>query len=581
MKNMLSFFICIVSVLCLSFDNNLFADDVDIQVEPKEPIINETFFVTFKFKVAGGSEEPYISFNPIGASVLGKRSAGVSISTMIVNGKLTTSKELEVVYELLAEKSGTVILKEIRVESNGKVYNVKDTRFNVVSEPKKIAEVFLEVEASKSKVYLGEGIDVNYYLYFKRIAGANDVKEFPKLNKFIKRFHHLKSPVETVQYKGQVLRRILAYSARLYPEKTGRLVLDPMKISVQVVEDLFGSFGFGSQRYKNIDVASPIVEIEVVPLPTEGVPKSFTGLVGEHEFNLQISRNKFLVNEPIELKLEVKGKGAVENMDAPLIYSHKDLEQFDTKSEITEMGHQAAKKIFDYTLLARGPFKIPGAELLLAYFDPSTGRYVEKKIPIPELEVGGGRAQPTETTHPGEQKDRGDGDNQSFAGNVFPGLSAFSSKYKTNSIYPMGPVLGESVMSWPSKGLNVINGSLMLLVVFVLSFWYLGGEKIASFGELELVKDKIREMRTRGLNYSSLYYVISKLDKENRIATGGVSILDIVRESPLDENAKEYFKKAIMATELGSFGDTKTSVRSSDLQIRFEMKYFKELLKYL
>ena len=160
------------------------------------------------------------------------------------------------------------------------------------------------------------------------------LKEFPKLNKFIKRFHHINSPVEMVQYKGQVLKRILAYSARLYPEKVGPAVLDPMKISIQIIESDYGGFGFGSQRYKNKDLSSPRVEVEVLPLPSEGVPASFTGLVGEHEFNLSVPKSKYLINEPIEIKLEVKGKGAVENYDAPTIFSDNNLEQFDTNTAI-------------------------------------------------------------------------------------------------------------------------------------------------------------------------------------------------------------------------------------------------------
>ena len=94
-----------------------------------------------------------------------------------------------------------------------------------------------------------------------------------------------------------------------------------MKISVQIIENDYNSgFGFGNQRFKNKDLSSPMVEIEVLPLPTEGVPSSFTGLVGEHEFNLSVPKTKYLVNEPIEIKLEVKGKGALENLDAPAIF---------------------------------------------------------------------------------------------------------------------------------------------------------------------------------------------------------------------------------------------------------------------
>jgi len=77
-----------------------------------------------------------------------------------------------------------------------------------------------------------------------------------------------------------------------------------MTISVQIVENdynnPYGGFGFGAQRFKNKDLASPRIEVEVLPLPAENVPAGFTGMVGEHEFSLVMPKSKFLVNEPIE-----------------------------------------------------------------------------------------------------------------------------------------------------------------------------------------------------------------------------------------------------------------------------------------
>lgn len=251
--------------------SNLRAEEIEVEVSPPEALMNESFFVTFKIKT-NGSVEPYISFTPSGAVVQGKSEQGVSISTTVINGKFTTSREQSYVYELIAERQGQVTLRNIKVEIGGKINNVKDVHINVLSQARKVPDAFMEATASKTRVYLGEAIDVNYYLYFKTSISANDVKEFPKLNKFIKRFHHINSPVETVQYKGQVFKRILAYSAKLFPEKIGNAVLDPMTISVQIVENdyssPFGGFGMGSQRYKNKDLASPRIEVEVLPLPS-------------------------------------------------------------------------------------------------------------------------------------------------------------------------------------------------------------------------------------------------------------------------------------------------------------------------
>ena len=173
----------LLALLTSSFSAS--AEDVEVIVEPKEVVINENFFVTFKVKTSG-SEEPYISFTPYGASVLGKRSEGLSMSTIVINGKFTTTKEQAVVYELIAERAGQVYLRDVKVEMAGKTIPVPEVRVTVLNEAKRVPDAFIEAEASKTRVFLGEGIDVNYYLYFKTSISANDVKEFPKLNKFIK-----------------------------------------------------------------------------------------------------------------------------------------------------------------------------------------------------------------------------------------------------------------------------------------------------------------------------------------------------------------------------------------------------------
>ncbi|MGZ3788349.1 MAG: hypothetical protein ACXVLQ_07480, partial [Bacteriovorax sp.] len=387
-------------------------------------------------------------------------------------------------------------------------------------------------------------------------------------------------PVETVQYKGQVFKRILAYSARLYPEKVGSAVLDPMSISVQVIENDYSSpfGGFGAQRFKNKDLSSPRIEIEVLPLPSENVPAGFTGLVGEHDFSLSMTKNKFLVNEPIEIKLEVKGKGALENMDAPVIYSDNNLEQFDTKSEVSEIGTQAAKKVFEYTLLARGPLNIKQKELSLAYFDPSSGRYIEKKLIIPPLEVSGVAAQAggsASAQNQAKSKDQPQAQEEDFLSKLFSSNET-GKKVEKNVIGLVGPMLkGES--GWSDRWFDVLNFVLVLLIFATIGSWYISGKSVvvARDSGAEIRKD-IAHMKKKGLNYSDLYKVVAALDRQNSMATGGVSINKIVDESPLSIEAKTYFKYTLQVCEERSFG-----LNKQDKKIAFENKYFKELLKYI
>ena len=57
-------------------------------------------------------------------------------------------------------------------------------------------------------------------------------------------------------------------------------------------------------------IRSETIKIDVLPLPTEGRPENFTGLVGDHKFRLNYNKTKYLANEPIELELVAEGEGA-------------------------------------------------------------------------------------------------------------------------------------------------------------------------------------------------------------------------------------------------------------------------------
>jgi hypothetical protein len=70
--------------------------------------------------------------------------------------------------------------------------------------------------------------------------------------------------------------------------------------------------------------------------------------------------------------------------------------------------------------------------------------------------------------------------------------------------------------------------------------------------------------------------VISSIDKENLLSKGGISIRDILADSKLSPQAKEYFIKALDSCSDKSYGKNKNSV-----EVGYEAKFFKELIKIL
>ncbi|MBC7713938.1 MAG: hypothetical protein H7177_11400 [Rhizobacter sp.] len=85
-------------------------------------------------------------------------------------------------------------------------------------------------------------------------------------------------------------------------------------------------------------------------------------------------------------------------------------------------------------------------------------------------------------------------------------------------------------------------------------------------------------MKKKGLNYSELYRVVASLDKTNKMSNGGISIINVINDSGLPGESKDYFKNALAFTEGGAFAKSKSA---GGKNVTFEKKHFNELLKNL
>src|SRR5690606_26515319 len=129
-------------------------------------------------------EEPVINFNPSNIEVVGKSNQGVSTRTVYANGKLTVTREITVVYDLVSEKPGFAGLREVTAQVGNKNIRHASISLNILKEPEVLSDVFVMADVPKKELFLGEGLVVRYYLYSKVPISNLDVKKYPKLNNF-------------------------------------------------------------------------------------------------------------------------------------------------------------------------------------------------------------------------------------------------------------------------------------------------------------------------------------------------------------------------------------------------------------
>lgn len=539
----------ILLLLTLFYTSALWADSMKVSLSTKRPVIGEEFSLRFEIDTQS-SVEPDITFTPYNVEVLGKSSNGLSIRTTVINGKFTTKRTMGYVYRLIVPKPGTFRINEIKVKIGNETLTRPNITGSALKEALKPKPLFALAIPSKTEVYKGEGITVDYYLYFKLPVRGIEIEKFPKLNKFIKRFRNPTEKIERVEYRGELFQRIKKYSARIYPQKVGKLYIDPITLRAVYQDNRSGVSILGMGRMKQRSLHSPKVEINVLPLPAENVPANFTGLVGEHKVRLELANTKFLVNEAIEARVVVEGEGELENLAPFKIYDNKYLESFDIKENVEEIDDERAKKIFDYTFLGRRKVKIPAYDYKYSFFDPESKTYKQGVLKLPALTI------------------EGTAKNSAYSGGRNkPSTVNTSSPNESERTGYLAPVFTQNGFSFWGVINHRIKYVLICLIVLIVVLIIRRSVQEGILDRTDqFTEDYKKAMRSK--DYASLYNFLSYF-----IEREGEAIEQALQRLPVKNELREYFLDLLKSYELQKFADQKRKHTMKVIPKHFKVLY--------
>lgn len=141
---------------------------------------------------------------------------------------------------------------------------------------------------------------------------------------------------------------------------------------------------------KEVTLTSQDQNIEVRPLPTAGRPESFTGAVGEFQFDAIDIPSAWKTGEPQKVALRLKGSGNFSSLKAPALSPADLWTSYPGQDQFTpgDYASFAGSKVFQYNALIRkhGKYDVGFA---FSYFDPNQGEYREIKSPAVNIQVTG------------------------------------------------------------------------------------------------------------------------------------------------------------------------------------------------
>ena len=351
--------------------------------------VNERLRIDFIMNVDGDNfEQP--SFD--GFKVVAGPSQQISQSW--INGRSSFQKIYS--YILQPNQKGTVTIKQAAIEYNGQIYKTSPLKIvitNAVAQERdpndrpqgsgsSDAMLNLVAEISKTNPYVNEPITAVYKLYFNyiNVTGFKELAK-PKYNDFWNQNIDIKQlSVEQGSYQGQRCYYVILKKTILYPQKSGRLTIEPLSldIGVQVPTNRRDMFGQMILSDDNKVVSAGAKTINVRPLPEASKPEGFSGAVGKFNFTVTPSKTTLKNGESLDLVVSASGNGNMKLFTLPKPVVPNALEMYDPvhDEKVTTTLSGMSGKISDkYTIIPQYKGKYAIKPMQFSYFDLSTGSY--------------------------------------------------------------------------------------------------------------------------------------------------------------------------------------------------------------
>ena len=315
-----------------------------------------------------------------------------SISNSWVNGKRSFSKTYT--YILMPTKKGRLKINQATVEIEGNIYKTTPIEIvvnNAIATPKDPDDpnyivdqnIHLVAEISKGNPYLNESITLVYKLYYPTNVIYRNLApiELPQYDGFwYQEIENNDVEIKTETYKGQNYRAITLSKRVLYPQKTGKLSLEPLVIDVSLQIPTKRRDFFGGRIYTLVQktVTAGKRNINVKPLPEAGKPIDFTGAVGDFTFSLKTNKNSLKVGKSLQATVEVRGRGNLKLFDLPKLKVPNSLEVYEPEhnSKVKAYLYGMQGTVNDnYTIVPQYKGKYPIPPLKFSYFDPKAKAY--------------------------------------------------------------------------------------------------------------------------------------------------------------------------------------------------------------
>jgi hypothetical protein len=343
------------------------------------------------------------------------------MESIFENGKFLARNTQTLTKVLRPKRVGTFTISKLQISISGKIHTAPDIQVTVrpggqgAPQPRGYGgagvglrgagknshgpPVIVRAEISKSKAYKGEQIIVDYFLYRKVRVFNIQVEKFPMLNGFLK--EDLSIPVlqrldtDQVTLDGTVYERSLLAKYAAYPLEVGKMRIDTLSLKYNFYSNQ-SNFGDSDDPFANFfqqlspragQTKSDLVSVDVLPLPTDGRPTSFSGGVGDFTVSSSVSGTDVRANEALTFTVKIEGQGNLAAIEEPKANWPDNIEVYDTKGKAKMGAGGVGEKSFEFLLIPRNQGRVTLPAIEFSFFDSAKNTYVTRSTKPIDINV--------------------------------------------------------------------------------------------------------------------------------------------------------------------------------------------------
>ncbi len=283
---------------------------------------------------------------------------GTSRSLQIINGNY--DEKYSKTYKIVPTNNFTIPSFTFLI--NGKEVNSDEKNVSLQTVAKTSSPKFdLSLTPSKTSLYVGEEFLVKLIFKYKRgLQITNLGFEQPHFENFW--YKKITNANKRYEKNGFIIQEL---EFLLFPQKSGELTIDSLRVDVQLVDtsSSSGTFGFFSTVPKIVKIYSNELKFDVKKLPED------ITLIGEFDIKTNINKTKVKQGESVSFKIDIAGVGNFDDIqdikldiDEATIYDNKP----EIKTKYSAKGYEGTySKV--YSIVPNNSIEIPSISLSLIH----------------------------------------------------------------------------------------------------------------------------------------------------------------------------------------------------------------------